>query len=152
MTRPGDIVFQGTREAVGETDLVPHEAPAVFHTWLQRTHRDTLRGEDLEFVPVFEQQFELEFRIGGVILGSAGREGFAVCGHRQRVDGEEHQKVMGAQRGHQGPCGQLQADGDRPPAEAVAERARPRADRLRRVRQHTGFSGVGTRDLRTDRV
>ena len=57
------IVFQGTREAVGETDLVTHEAPAICHRLCQSTHRDTLRGQRLEFLAVFEEQFEPEFRI-----------------------------------------------------------------------------------------
>jgi hypothetical protein len=111
-----------------------------------------LRGQRLQFIAVFEKQFELEFRIGGVILGPTGREGLAIFGYRECVDGEEHEKGVVAQRRNKGPFGQLQADGERPTAEAGAERTRPSVDRLRRVCQDTGFPGVGTSRLQTDRV
>ena len=93
-----EIVFQGAREAIGQTDLVLHQAPAEFHALVQRAHRGALRTQLLEFIAVFDEQFELEFRIRGVILRPTWREGFAVFGHCQRVDGEQHQKVMGAGR------------------------------------------------------
>jgi hypothetical protein len=111
-----------------------------------------LRSQRLEFLALFEEQFELDFRIGGVILGPTGREGLAVFGHREGVDGEEHEKVMVAQRGNSGTSGQLQADGHRLTAEAGEERTRPSADRLRHVFQDSGFSGIATSRLQTDRV
>ena len=111
-----------------------------------------MRGEHLEFVTMFEEQFELEFRIRGVVLRPTGCEGLAVFGHGMRVDGEQHQKVMSAEGGYQGTFRQLQADGDRPPAEALAEHAGPSADGLGCVCQQTGFPGIRTRDLQTHSV
>jgi hypothetical protein len=146
------IVVQGAREAVGQTDLVLYQAPAEFHELIQGAHRGTLRGEHLECITVFEESFALEFRIRGVILGSTGCEGLTVFGHRERVDGEEPQKVMGTSSRNKRTWGQLEADGHRLTAEAGAERTRPGVDRLGRVFHHTEFPGVGASRLQTDRV
>ena len=106
-----------------------HEAPAKFHQSIQRMHRRTLRGQRWEFIAMFEEPFELEFRIGGVILGPTGREGLANFGHRERVYGEEHEKVIVAQRRNKGTLGRLQQQHE-PTPEAGAERTRPSIDRL----------------------
>jgi hypothetical protein len=50
-----EIVFQGAREAVGQTDLVLHQAPAEFHALVQRAHRGALRTQLLEFIAVFDE-------------------------------------------------------------------------------------------------
>src|ERR671925_340913 len=104
----------------------------------------TLRGQRLQSLARCEEPCALECRLGGVILGPTGREGLAILGHRERVDGDAPEQVVVAPRRNQGPCGQLQADGDQPTAEAGAERTRPSVDRLRRVCYDTGFPGVGT--------
>jgi hypothetical protein len=90
-----DIVFQGAREAIGQTDLGLHQAPAACHELVQRAPRGAWRRQPLECIAVFAEPFELEFRSRGGIRRPTRRAGGAVCGHRQRVDGAQHPKVMG---------------------------------------------------------
>ena len=53
---------------------------AVFDELGERPHRCALWLEGVQFVAMGQQQFELEFGIGGVVFGSAGGEGFAITG------------------------------------------------------------------------
>jgi hypothetical protein len=91
-----DVVFQGAREAVGQPDLVLNQAPAEVHALVPRAPRGAVRSQHLQCIAVVEEPFELHFGIRGGILSPPRREGCAVFGHRQRVDGEPHQAVMRA--------------------------------------------------------
>jgi hypothetical protein len=70
---------------------------------------------------MFEEDFDLEFGIGGVIFGPAWGKCFAVLGHGERIDGKEHEEIIGAQRGHDGPFLEFQAHSDGLSVESRAE-------------------------------
>jgi len=93
-----EVVFERTGQAIRQPDFVADEAPTVFDELCQGTHPCTLRGEGSELVAVFEEEFDLEFGIRRVIVGSAWGKRFAVLGHGERIDGKEHEKIILAQR------------------------------------------------------
>ena len=73
----GEVVLQGTGKASREAHVVADQAAAMFDKLFEGTHRGALGLEGLEFVAMLEQELKLECRISGVVLGVAGREGFA---------------------------------------------------------------------------
>jgi hypothetical protein len=92
-----------------------------------------LGPQGLQLVPVLEKEFDLEFRIGGVVFGSARDKRFAVPGHGERIDGKEHQKIILAQCRHDGPFVEFQAHRDRVSVESRAQGLDPRVDGFRAV-------------------
>ena len=68
--------------------FVPDHAAAVFDELREGAHRGALRIERLQLVAMGEQQFELEFGVGGVIFGPAGGKGFAIPCQGQGIDRE----------------------------------------------------------------
>jgi hypothetical protein len=70
------VGFQGTGEPICDAHFVAHETAAMFDELCEGTHRGTLGLEWLELIAVFEEEFELEFGISGVVLGVTGCEGF----------------------------------------------------------------------------
>ena len=129
----GKVVFEGTGQAIGQTDFVADQAPAVFDELRQGAHGGALGAEGRELVAVFEEEFDLEFGIGGVIFGPARGKRFAVLGHGERIDGKEHEEIIVAQRGHDGPFIEFQAHRDGLSVEARAQGLDPRVDRFRAV-------------------
>jgi hypothetical protein len=138
----GKVVFEGTGQAVGETHFVADQAPAVFDELRQGTHRGALGGERRELVAVFEQQLDLELGIGGVIFGTAWGKRFAVLRQGERIDGKEHEEIIGAQRGHNGPFIEFQAHSDRLSVESRAQGLDPRIDRLGAVFEHEKLTSL----------
>src|SRR5215467_5634502 len=65
------VVFEGTGQAVGQTDFVTDQAPAVLDELRQGAYGGALGAEGGELVAVFEEELDLEFGIGGVIFGPA---------------------------------------------------------------------------------
>jgi hypothetical protein len=90
----GEVVFSGTGEAIRETHVVAAQTAGMFDEWFEGTHRGAWGVEGRELVAMLEQELKLEFRVRGVVLGVAGREGFAVLGHGQRSDGEQDKKFV----------------------------------------------------------
>ena len=89
-----EVVFEGTGQAIRQTDFVADEAPAVFDELRQGAHCRALGGEGGEPVAVFEEEFDLEFGIGGVVFGPAGSKRFTVLGQGERIDGKEHEEII----------------------------------------------------------
>src|SRR5262245_18293115 len=87
-----EVVFERTGVAVGEASCVADQTAAMFDELLERTQRGALRDEWLKLIAMPEQQIELQFRIGGVVLRMTRRKGFTVLGEGSRVDGEQHQE------------------------------------------------------------
>jgi hypothetical protein len=116
-----EVVFEGTGQAVGQTDFVADQATAVLDELRQGAHGGALGAERGELVAVFEEDLDLEFGIGGVIFGPARGKRFAVPGHGERIDGEEHEEIIVAQRGHDGSFLEFQAHRDGLSVEARAE-------------------------------
>ena len=79
---------------------------------------------------MFEEQFDLEFRIGGVVFGPAGGKCFAVLGHSQRIDRKEHEELILTQRRHDGAFIEFEAHSDRLSMESRAQALDPRVDRF----------------------
>ena len=104
-------VLEGTGQAVGDPHCVTDHAATVFDELCEGAHGGALRLERLQLVAMGEQQCELEGGVRGVVFGPAGREGFAIPRQRQRIDGEEDQKVILAQGGDQGAFVEFEADG-----------------------------------------
>ena len=125
------VVFEGTGQAVRAPDFVTDQAPAVFDELREGTHGGALGAEWGELVPVFQEEFDLEFRIGGVVFGTAGGKRFAVLGHGERVDRKEHEEIIVAQRGHDGPFIEFQAHRDGLSVEARTEGLDPGVNRFR---------------------
>ena len=90
----GEVVFEGTGQAIRATDFVADQAPTVFDELCQGAHRRALGGERRELVAVCEQQLDLELGIGGVIFGPAGGKRFAVLRQGERIDGKEHEEII----------------------------------------------------------
>ena len=126
----GQGVFEGTGQAVGETDFVADQALAMFDELRSGTHRRALGGERRELGAVCEQQLDLELGIGGVICGMARGKRFAVLRQGERIDGKEHEEIIGAQRGYDGPFLEFQAHSDGWSVEARAQGLAPRIHRL----------------------
>jgi hypothetical protein len=61
----------------------------MFDEWFEGTPRGAWGVEGREFVARREQELQREFRVRGIVLGGAGREGFAVLGPGQRSAGEQ---------------------------------------------------------------
>ena len=99
----------------------------------QGAHGGALGGERGELVAVFEEEFDLEFGIGGVIFGPARGKRFAVLGQGERIDGKEHEEIIVAQRGHDGPFIEFQAHRDGLSVESRAQGLDPRINRFRTV-------------------
>ena len=87
-----EVVFEGTGEAVGEPHFVADQAAAVFDELREGAHGGALGVEGLELVAMREQEFELEFGIGGVVFGPAGGEGFAVPARVSGLTGKSTRK------------------------------------------------------------
>ena len=112
------VVFEGTGQAVGQTDFVTDQAPAVLDELRQGAYGGALGAEGGELVAVFEEDLDLEFGIGGVIFGPARGKRFTVLGHGERIDGKEHEEILVAQCRHDRPFREFQAHRDRLSVEA----------------------------------
>jgi hypothetical protein len=106
-----------------------------------------LRGERRELVAVFEQQLDLELGIGGIIFGMARGKRFAVLRQGERIDGKEHEEIIGAQRGHDRPFIEFQAYSDGLAVEARAQGLDPRIDRLGAVFEHEKLPSLSASSL-----
>jgi hypothetical protein len=148
----GEVVFERTRQAMREPDVVADEAPAVCDALRQGAHLGALRDKGEEFVAVFEQELDLEFGIGGVIFGPARGTRFAVLGHGERIDGKEHEESIVLQRRHHGAFLAFQADGHRLAVEPRAQGADPRVAHFRTVCETQQLPARSTGDLSADIV
>jgi hypothetical protein len=79
---------------MGETHVVADQTAAMCDEWFESPHRGALGVEGREFVAMLEQELKREFSVSGIVLGVAGREGFAVLGQSQRIDGEQDKKCV----------------------------------------------------------
>jgi len=115
-----DVGLEGPGQAVRETHLRTTEAAAGLDELRQRAHLWALRLERLQRVAMCEQELEWEGGVRGSILRAAGGESLAVPGEGERMDGEQDEARVLAQRGNTGPLMELQAYGDGVTAEALA--------------------------------
>src|SRR5438034_280044 len=97
-------------------------------TWGVMTPSSVVSARGLECVTVFEEECDLECRIGGVVLGSAGGKRFAVRGHGERIDGKKHEEIIFAPCRHDGPFIEFQAPSDRVSVASRAQGLDPRVD------------------------
>jgi hypothetical protein len=126
-------VFEGTSQAVGQTDFVADQATAMLDELRQGAHGGTLGAEWGELVAVFEEALDREFGIGRGIVGPARGKRFAVLGHGERIDGKEDEEIIFAQCGHDRPFIEFQAHRNRLAVEARVQALDPGVDRFRPV-------------------
>ena len=143
----GKGVFEGPGHAGGEPHGVADQAPAVFDALRSGAHRRAVGGERRALVAVCEQQLDLERGIGGVIFGMARGKRFAVLRQGERMDGKEHEEIIGAQRGHDGPFLECQAHRDGLSVAARAQGLAPRIDRLGAVCEHEKLPSLSASSL-----
>ena len=88
------VLFQGVAQAVGDTDPVVHQLPALFDQRHQRAHLDTLRLQRLEVLGMRQQQLQGKLGVRWIVLGTAECEGPAVACQSCRFDREDDEKVV----------------------------------------------------------
>jgi hypothetical protein len=125
----GQGVFAGPGQAVGEPHGVADQAPAMCDEWREGTQRRAVGGERRERVAVGEQPLALERGIGGGIGGMARGNRCAVLRQGERMDGTEHEAIIGAQRRYAGPFREVQAHRAGVSGEARAPGLDPRINR-----------------------
>jgi hypothetical protein len=140
-------VFEGTGQAVRTPDCVTDQATAMFDEWGEGTHGGALGLQGLARVTVCQQKCDLEFRIGGVVCGTAGGAGFPVPGHGERIDGKEHEELIVAEGRHHGPLMKFQAYRARASAEARAQGLAPGVNGFRAVCEAQALPPRSARDV-----
>ena len=109
----------------------------MFDELFEGAHRRALGLQGRELIAMFEQEFELELSVGGIVLGMAGCEGFTVSCEREGIDGKEHEEVVLSQRIDDGAFIEFETEGNGLSLEA-----------RRKVLTHSSMaSGVWTRTL-----
>ncbi len=146
------VVFQGAAETVRDAHFVAHEAAAMFDELFEGAHRRALGFQRRERIAMFEQEFELELSVGGIVLGMAGCEGFTVSCEREGIDGKEHEEVVLAQRIDEGAFVEFETDGNRLSLEALAQGTHPLIDGFWRVYKDTELACLRASRLQADIV
>jgi hypothetical protein len=147
MAAHGEIVLQGTREAIGDPHFVTDDAPTVFDELFQGAHGGALRCEGLQLVAVGAQQFELQCGVGGVILRAAGGKRFTVPCEGQGGDGKEHEAGVLAPGKDDGALVEFEAAGDRFSLESLVEGSHPCINGFWRVFKAEVLSVLRARSL-----
>ena len=75
----GEILLEEARDPVRQAAPQIHELPAVLAEQLELARRHRIRVPGPELVAMFAQQVQEEGGIGGVVLGPAAVEGFAIA-------------------------------------------------------------------------
>ena len=148
----GEVVFERTGQAIGETDFVAHEATTRLNKLRQGAHGGALGGEGGKLVAVFEEELDLECGIGGVVFGTAGGKRFTVFGQSEWVDGKEHEEIIVAQGGHNGPLLEFKAHGNGLAVEPRTQGVDPRIDGFRTVLEASKLSSGSAGGLDADIV
>src|SRR5262249_50457614 len=80
-------VRQGTGQAVRGAPVVTDQTAALCDQWCEGPHRRAWGREGLEFIARLAPELTRACRGRGIVRGVAGREGVAVLGQGQRMDG-----------------------------------------------------------------
>jgi hypothetical protein len=126
-------VFERAGEAMRQADCGADQATAGLDEVRPGTPRGAVWGERGERVPVCEEECALECGRGGGLLGPAGGKRCTVRGQGKRLNGQEHEEILVAERGNHGPFMQLQAHSHRLSVAPRPQGAAPRSDRFRAV-------------------
>ena len=148
----GEVVFERTGKAMGETDFVADEAPTRLNKLRQGAHGGALGGEGGELVAVFEEERDLECGIGGGVFGMAGGKRFTVFGQSEGIDGKEHEEILCAQGGHNGPLLEFKTHGNGLAVEPCTQGLAPRIDGFRTVLEAPKLSSRSASGLDADIV
>jgi hypothetical protein len=115
--------------------------------WRSGAHRGALGGKRGARVAVCEEECALECGLGGVVFGPAGEKRCTVRGQGERSDGQEHEEILWAQGGDNGPCIPLQTHRHRVSVAPRAQGLAPRVDRFRAVREHQKLASLSASGL-----
>lgn len=146
------VVVQGTAETVREAYFVAHEAAAMVDEWFEGAYRGALGRQRRELSAMFEQEFERELGVGGIVLGVAGCKGFTVPGERGGIDGKEYEDVILSQRIDDGAVVEFETDGDRMSREPLAQGTHPLIEGFWRVYKDAALACLGVSRLQADLV
>jgi hypothetical protein len=108
--------------------LVADQTAAMFDEWFEGPHRGAWGGEGRECVAMLEQERKREFRVRGIVLGVAGREGCPVRGQGPRIDGEQNKKCVLTPGIDERACIECEAHGNRASCEPLASGTCPLID------------------------
>jgi hypothetical protein len=147
-----EVVFECTGKTIGETDFVADETTTGLNKLRQGAHGGALGGERGELVAMFEEEIDLEFRIGGVVFGPTGGKRFTVFGEGERIDRKEHEEIIVAQCGHNGPFIKLKAHGNALSIEPRTQGLDPPIDCFRAVLEDPQLSSLRASGLYADIV
>ena len=101
---------------------------------------------------MFEEELELEFGIGGVVFGMAGGKRFTVFGQSEGVDWKEHEEIILAQGGHNGPLLEFKTHGNGLAVEPRTQGLDPRSDCFRTMLEAPKLSSRSAGGLDADIV
>jgi hypothetical protein len=146
VVEPGEdmraVVRQGTGQAIREAHVVADQTAAMFDQWFEGTHRGALGLEGLELVAMRAQELTREFRVRGIVLGVAGREGFAVLGQGQRIAGAQAEDRVWPQGVDERACSEVAAHRHRASCTPLWYGPCPRIDGRWCVCESTALPGV----------
>jgi len=132
--------------------VVADQTAAMFDELFEGTQRGALGVAGLECVAMREQELKLEFGVSGIVLGVAGREGFAVLGQGQRMDGEQDKKCVLTQGIDERAFIEFEAHGNGASFEPLSDGPCPRIDSLWCVLKHHELPVVAADGLSADLV
>ena len=145
-------VCAGTGQAGGQTDGVADQATAVRDTWRQGAPGGTVGAAWGERVAVCEADRDRACGIRRVLCGPARGTRCAVPGHGERRDGQAHEALRVAQRGHAGSFRACQTHRDGLSVAARAEGLDPGVHRCRAMCQAQKRPGCSASGLEADLV
>jgi hypothetical protein len=148
----GEVVFPRPGPALGVPDCGAAQARAVFDKVREGAQRGALGGERGELVTVWEEACALECGIGGGVVGPAGGQRCTVRGPGERRDGKEHEAIILAQCGDNGPLVPLTPHSHGCSVEPRAQGLPPRVDRFRAVLEDQPLSSLSASRLEADIV
>src|ERR1700674_137563 len=115
----------------------------------QGAHGHTLRLQRRKSLWMSQQKIEGKFGVGGIVLGPAGLEGFAILGQSRWVDWKEHEEVVLLQRVDDRALGQFKSNRDGA-AKALVQRLRPFIDAGHLVGNAVELASIVTGYLKAD--
>jgi hypothetical protein len=148
----GKVVFQGPGHAVGATHCVADQALALCDALRQGAPRRAVGAAWGERGAVCAEARDLACGIGGGVFGPARGTRVAVRGHGERMDGQEPEAIIMAQRGHDGPLRECQTHRDGLSGASRAEGLDPGMHRFRAMCKAQKLTVCSASGLEADSV
>ena len=137
------IALAGGAQLVADLGALVHGLAAQLAERGQAPGQRVFGVQRAELIQVVDQQAQEHLRVGRVVLGAGGREGFADAGAGGRVDGIDGEPGHVEEQVDERAVAGFQRQGDGPAAEALLDLLEPGADVFRGVVEGGGFGGGG---------